>query len=120
MTAKDKKLAIPVAADEEPQPGPRALPILPTSDLVLFPRIIMPMVIWEDPAQKLITEVLLQDKTFGVLASRLDQPEGHGADHLYDVGTAAVILKMRQPDDDSISLLVQGPCLHHSEKEQAS
>jgi ATP-dependent Lon protease len=108
MTVNQEKLITPAEVEAESQTGPRALPILPVSDLVLFPRIIMPLVVWEDPAQKLITEVLLQDKTFGVLASRLDKVEGHGPENLYDVGTAAVILKMRQPDDDSIRLLVQG------------
>jgi ATP-dependent Lon protease len=101
-------LETPVAEEGESQPGPRVLPILPVSELVLFPRIIMPLVVWEEPAQKLINEVLLQDKTFGVLASRLDKPEGYGPDNLYSMGTAAVILKMRKPEDDSMRLLIQG------------
>ena len=107
MTINEKKPETPVVA-EETQPGPRVLPILPVSDVVLFPRIIMPLVLWEEPAQKLVNEVLMQDKTFGVLASRVEKPEGYGPDNLYQVGTAAVILKMRKSEDDSMRLLVQG------------
>jgi ATP-dependent Lon protease len=108
MTVNEEKLETPEPGAEEIHPTPRVLPILPVSDLVLFPRLIMPLVLWEESAQKLIHEVLLQDKTFGVLASRLDKPEGYGPDNLYNLGTAAVILKMRKPEDDSMRLLVQG------------
>jgi ATP-dependent Lon protease len=99
---------IAVSHDAEVHPAPRLLPILPVSDLVLFPRVIMPIVVWEETGQKLINEVLFQDKIFGVLASREEKPAGYGPDNLYNVGTAAVILKMRQPEDESIRLLVQG------------
>ncbi len=107
MTINEEKPETPVVA-EETQPSPRVLPILPVSDVVLFPRIIMPLVLWEEPAQKLVNEVLMQDKTFGVLASRVEKPEGYSPDNLYQVGTAAVILKMRKSEDDSMRLLVQG------------
>jgi ATP-dependent Lon protease len=108
MNSNNAKIEAPALAEEEVQPSPRVLPILPVSDLVLFPRIIMPLVLWEPSAQKLVNEVLMQDKTFGVLASRLEKAEGYGPDNLYPVGTAAVILKMRQAEDDSMRLLVQG------------
>ncbi|HEX9883185.1 MAG TPA: endopeptidase La [Desulfobaccales bacterium] len=108
MNSNDAKLEAPALAEEEAQPSPRVLPILPVSDLVLFPRIIMPLVLWEASAQKLVNEVLMQDKTFGVLTSRVEKAEGYGPDNLYPVGTAAVILKMRKAEDDSMRLLVQG------------
>ena len=108
MNSNDAKLEAPALAEEEVRPSPRVLPILPVSDLVLFPRIIMPLVLWEASAQKLVNEVLMQDKTFGVLTSRVEKAEGYGPDNLYPVGTAAVILKMRKPEDDSMRLLVQG------------
>jgi ATP-dependent Lon protease len=108
MNSNNAKLEAPALAEEEVRPSPRVLPILPVSDLVLFPRIIMPLVLWETSAQKLVNEVLIQDKTFGVLASRVEKAEGYGPDNLYPVGTAAVILKMRKSEDDSMRLLVQG------------
>ncbi|MFH1595638.1 MAG: endopeptidase La [Pseudomonadota bacterium] len=108
MNSNDAKLDAPALAEEEVRPSPRVLPILPVSDLVLFPRIIMPLAIWEESAQKLVNEVLMQDKTFGVLTSRVEKAEGYGPDNLYQVGTVAVILKMRKSEDDSMRLLVQG------------
>ncbi|MBW1992441.1 MAG: LON peptidase substrate-binding domain-containing protein, partial [Deltaproteobacteria bacterium] len=94
-------------APESPQ-EPKVLAILPTSDIVLFPRVIMPLAVYEDSAQRLVDEVLLQDKIFGLLASREESPTGFGPDNLYQVGTAAYILKMRKPEDGSVRLLIQG------------
>ena len=67
---------IPVIAAAVVEPGPRVLPILPATELVLFPRLIMPLALWEEPAQKLVDEVLLKDKTLGFLTSREEKPRG--------------------------------------------
>jgi len=94
--------------DREEAPGPRVLPILPLSDVVLFPRIIMPLALWEEKSQTLVDQVLLQDKNVGILAAREDKPSGFGPDNLFSVGTAATILKMRKPEDGSMRILLQG------------
>jgi ATP-dependent Lon protease len=104
---KENQETIKPKTPETPR-EPLILPILPTSDIVLFPRIIMPLAVWEESAQRLVDEVLLQDKIFGILASREESPTGFGPDNLYTVGTAAIILKMRKPDDGSVRLLIQG------------
>ncbi|MEJ5330339.1 MAG: endopeptidase La [Desulfobaccales bacterium] len=91
-----------------PPPGRLVLPILPTSDIVLFPRIIMPLAVWDEAGQKLVDDVLMHDKIFGVLSSRQEGATGYGPDNLFTTGTAAVILKMRKPDDGSVRLLIQG------------
>jgi ATP-dependent Lon protease len=108
MTSYDNNHDLNNPKSPEPPRESLVLPILPTSDLVLFPRVIMPMSVWEDSAQRLVDEVLLQDKVFGILSSREDAPQGYGPDNLYQVGTAAIILKMRKPDDGSVRLLIQG------------
>jgi ATP-dependent Lon protease len=98
----------PLVAPPVVEPGPRVLPILPATDLVLFPRLIMPLALWEEPAQKLVDEVLLKDKTLGFLTSREEKPTGFDPENFFNVGTAAIILKMRKADDDSVRLLIQG------------
>jgi ATP-dependent Lon protease len=108
MTNHHETDEIPVVVPSDEQPGPRVLPILPATDLVLFPRIVMPLALWEEPAQKLVNDILLQDKTLGFLTSKEEKPTGFDPDNFYNVGTAAVILKMRKADDDSIRLLIQG------------
>ncbi|MCK9375715.1 MAG: endopeptidase La [Syntrophobacterales bacterium] len=108
MTDNHELDDIPVVAEADVHSEPRVLPILTSTDLVLFPRIIMPLALWEEPAQKLVNEVLLQDKTLGVLTSKVDKPAPFDPDNFFKVGTAAVILKMRKADDDSVRLLIQG------------
>jgi ATP-dependent Lon protease len=71
----------PEAAAPLAEAGPRVLPILPATDLVLFPRLIMPLALWEEPAQKLVDEVLLQDKTLGFLTSKEEKPSGFDPDN---------------------------------------
>ena len=46
MTNNHATEDIPVAVEPVVQPGPRVLPILPATDLVLFPRLIMPLALW--------------------------------------------------------------------------
>jgi ATP-dependent Lon protease len=108
MTNNQEIDEIQVAAVSETQHGPRVLPILPMTDLVLFPRIIMPIALWDEPAQKLVNEVLLQDKTLGILTCKQDKLAPFDPDNFFAIGTAAAILKMRQADDDSVRLLIQG------------
>ena len=108
MTNQHETDEIRVAVPSEEPPGPRILPILPATELVLFPRIVMPLALYEEPAQKLVNEVLVQDKTLGFLTSKEERPTGFDPDNFYKVGTAAVILKMRKGDDDSVRLLIQG------------
>ncbi|MEJ2670991.1 MAG: LON peptidase substrate-binding domain-containing protein, partial [Deltaproteobacteria bacterium] len=103
---QNEETRVPVPSEEPPVP--RILPILPSTDLVLFPRIVMPLALYEEPAQKLVQEVLLQDKTLGFLTSKEEKPTGFDPANFYEIGTAAVILKMRKADDDSVRLLIQG------------
>jgi ATP-dependent Lon protease len=110
MTTNPNDNSIEYAARES-QETPREktiLPILPSSELVLFPRVIMPMALWDEKAQKLVDDVIMTDKIFGIVASREDTSTGYGPDNLFTVGTAAVILKMRKPEDGSVRLLIQG------------
>jgi len=86
----------------------RLLPILPMSELVLFPRLIIPLALWEESAQRLIDDTLLKDKIIGILTSRQPATESYTIDNLYPVGTAAVILKMGKTQEGAVRLLVQG------------
>ncbi len=86
----------------------RLLPILPMSELVLFPRLIIPLALWEESAQRLIDDTLLKDKIIGILTSRQPATESYTIDNLYSVGTAAVILKMGKTQEGAVRLLVQG------------
>jgi ATP-dependent Lon protease len=86
----------------------RLLPILPMSELVLFPRLIIPLALWEESAQRLIDDTLLKDKIIGILTSRQSATEIYTVENLHSMGTAAVILKMGKTPEGAVRLLVQG------------
>jgi ATP-dependent Lon protease len=108
MAKEEQEIQTPLLGDQEIDPSPRVLSILPMPDMVLFPRLILPLILWHEPAQKLVQEALLQDKIIGILAGLGEKAEGFGPEDLPRVGTAAAILKMRKSEDDALRLLVQG------------
>ena len=98
----------PPSAPESEAGDSRLLPILPMSELVLFPRLIIPLALWEESAQRLVDDTLLKDKIIGILTSRQAATEAYTIDNLYPIGTAAVILKMGKTQEGAVRLLVQG------------
>ena len=108
MASEEQEIQAPLLGDQEIHPGPRVLSILPMPDMVLFPRMILPLVLWDDSAQKLVQEALFQDKIIGIVGALGEKAEGFGPEDLSRVGTAAAILKMRKSEDDALRLLVQG------------
>ncbi len=87
---------------------PDKIPILPVSDLTLFPKMIIPLVITEESLIKLIDDSLVGDKIIGVITSK-DKAEGKDViEHLYPVGTAATVLKMSKMHTDAVRLIIQG------------
>ncbi|MGA8572424.1 MAG: endopeptidase La [Desulfobaccales bacterium] len=108
MASEEQEVQAPLLGDQEIHPGPRVLSILPMPDKVLFPRMILPLVLWDESAQKLVQEALFQDKIIGIVGALGEKAEGFDPEDLSRVGTAAAILKMRKSEDDALRLLVQG------------
>ncbi len=99
---------------------PATLPILPISEAVIFPYMMVPLVLSDENLIKLADECLAGDKILGAFAQRsegmedgefeLEGPEDADgeADQIYDVGTAVRIQKMLRFPDGSMRLLGQG------------
>ncbi len=90
--------------------GPAALPILPLSDVVLFPAMVAPLVINTRRSMRLAEEVGGGDHLFiAVLqknpAEADDQVKPEG---LHEYGCVARLLKMLKFPDDTVRILVQG------------
>jgi len=111
MSHKDvqiKKKDLEEGLDEMPGGIPEKIPILPVGDLVLFPKMIIPLVITEEPLIKLIDDALVGDKTVGVITSKGAADSKKSVEDLYTVGTAAAILKMSKMHTDAVRLIIQG------------
>ena len=88
---------------------PEILPVLPLYDIVLFPKMVLPLMVMQKESIQLIDEAMSSDRIIGTVASRSDEPRSdYKTGDLYNFGTAAVILKMAKVDEDKAQLLLQG------------
>jgi ATP-dependent Lon protease len=107
MIAEHKTHAFP--GTEEPAKVPEVLPIMPVMDLVLFPKMVLPLMVQGEESQRLVDEAMAKDRLIGLVLSKKKDLNGtHQPDDLFDVGTAGLILKMAKPDEGGSQLLVQG------------
>jgi ATP-dependent Lon protease len=89
---------------------PETLPVLPLSDAILFPKMVLPLIVLEEISIQLIDDAMAGNRVVGLLASK-QQGESQGyprAEDLASMGTSALILKMAKTRDNKAQLLVQG------------
>ncbi|MCK4728105.1 MAG: LON peptidase substrate-binding domain-containing protein, partial [Desulfobacterales bacterium] len=107
MAAEQDNHALPTG--DETAKVPEVLPILPVTDLILFPRMVLPLVVHGEESQKLVDEAMGKDRRIGILVSKKkDMKASPKPEDLYSVGTVALILKMSKPVEKGTQLLVQG------------
>lgn len=96
-----------VAAAEPVATQVEELPLLPLSNIVIFPGMIMSMVITGDTWIQLIDDTALSHKTVGVFW-RKQPAEELDLHALGRVGTAAVIAQMLRLPDGNVQIMLQG------------
>ena len=87
---------------------PRTLPILPLKNTVVFPHIPTPLAVGRPGSIRLIDEAMLANRLVGLVTQRDAGTEEPREEHLYRVGTAAVIQKLLKFPDGTIRVLVSG------------
>jgi len=100
------------AAEEQgysPEKIPETLPILPLYDVVLFPKMVLPLIVMQEASIQLIDEAMSKDRIIGAVTSNAREAKSeYGPDDLYTYGTSAVILKMAKAEDNKAQLILQG------------
>jgi ATP-dependent Lon protease len=85
------------------------LPILPLKDTVVYPHIVAPLLVTEEPLVKLIDDALAGDRIVGLLTAKEDvEDDIPSSEQLYDVGSAVAVARMFKLPDGKMQLLVQG------------
>jgi ATP-dependent Lon protease len=92
---------------------PAELAILTLTEVVLFPRMVAPLQVYEDKLIALIDDVLSREKVVGVVAVRPEAGQGEEPrevrpEDVYEVGSSAIILKMSKMQEKNVRLIVQG------------
>jgi len=87
---------------------PEELPIIPIREAVLYPKMVLPLIVTQEPIIKLIDAALLANKIIGVVALKSKEAGEVKPEDLFSVGCAAYILKMIKMPDNTLRLLIQG------------
>src|SRR6478736_4829560 len=89
---------------------PNELPLLPLRDIVIFPFMIVPLFVSRERSIRAVDQALAENRMIMLAAQRDIDKEEPGAADLFDVGTAAIIMRMLKLPDGRIRILVQGVC----------
>jgi ATP-dependent Lon protease len=87
---------------------PDVLPVLPLKDTVVFPYIILPLSVGRDKSVLAVDRALSESRVIMLVAQRDAATDNPGEPDLFEVGTAAVIMRMLKLPDGRIRILVQG------------
>ena len=99
---------IRVEASDERVLIPDSLPVLPLRDIVIFPFMIVPLFVQRERSMRAIDQALAENRMIMLVAQRdLEKEEPTGPD-LYNVGTAATVLRMLKMPDGRLRILIQG------------
>ena len=95
--------------DEDQQPRvPDVLPVLPLRDIVIFPFMIVPLYVSRDRSIRAVDQALAENRMILLAAQKKQDEDDPGAEDIYPVGTAALIMRMLKLPDGRIRVLVQG------------
>src|SRR5438045_8074241 len=106
--ATDKRAQMDGALGPGAPRVPEELSILPIRGFVLFPGAVLPLTVSRPASIKLLDETLPIMKVVGFLTQRDEQKEEPAPQDLYDVGTAAIVLKLLRQAEDQLVIVVQG------------
>ncbi len=87
---------------------PDVLPILPVRDSVVFPFVIVPLSVSEDPYLQVVDHSLARDRLLFLVSQRDPRCDDPRAEDLHPVGTVATIMRMLKLPDGRVRVLVQG------------
>lgn len=103
MTSKKKD-----RPDFKPQDLPGELPILPLRNSVFFPGAVMPLTIGRAKTIRLIEEATRENSLLGIVTQRAPEIDDPAHEDLYEIGTAARIIKLARTGKDGFNIVVEG------------
>ena len=87
---------------------PGQLPILPLSDVVVFPHMVAPLLASSPTSVHLIDDVVAGDRLIGVTLQKDPDQEHPRLEQLYEFGCVARVNRMLKFPDESVRVLIQG------------
>ncbi len=87
---------------------PEVLPVLPLRDIVIYPFMIVPLFVSRDKSIKAVEEALKDNRMIMLVSQRDMNVEDPEQKDLFEIGTAAVIMRMLKLPDGRVRILIQG------------
>ncbi len=85
------------------------LPLLPIRDIVIYPFMILPLFVGRESSIQAVEHALKHTDQLIILSSQKEiKAESPAPDEIYNLGTVAMIMRMRKLPDGRIKILVQG------------
>ena len=94
--------------NNDDQPIPAELPLLPLRNTVLFPGVVIPITVGRDKSIKAVTDAYKADKLIGVVSQKDSLVEEPTVSDLVDIGTVAKIIKLIKMPDGGTTVIIQG------------
>ena len=91
---------------------PKNLPMLPVRDIVVFPYMILPLYVGRGPSIKAVEEALANNRLIFLSSQKEVSLEHPQPDDIYETGTVAMIMRMRNGALLEIGYFLKQP--HHS------
>jgi len=108
ITDAEQKLVADGAARPATTEIPSSLPVLPMSDVVVFPHMTVPLLVTSGPSTKLIDDVVAGSRLLLVALQKDPDAEHPRADQIHEFGCIARIVRMLKFPDESVRVLIQG------------
>ncbi len=94
--------------DESLTDIPSELAILPLRGVVVYPLTALPLTVGRPRSIRLVDDAVLGKRIIGLVAAKDPEQEDPGPDDVYQVGTAALVHRLRKSPEGTLVLLVQG------------
>ncbi|MBX3033623.1 MAG: endopeptidase La [Bdellovibrionaceae bacterium] len=87
---------------------PQTLPMLPVRDIVVFPYMIIPLFVGREASIRSVEEALAKNRLIFLASQKDITEENPTPESIYEVGTIAMIMRMRKLSDGRVKILIQG------------
>ena len=94
--------------NNDEQPIPSELALLPLRNTVLFPGVVIPITVGRDKSIRAVTDAYKADKLIGVVAQKDSNVEDPDIPDLENIGTVAKLVKLIKMPDGGTTVIIQG------------
>lgn len=87
---------------------PQTMPMLPVRDIVVFPYMIIPLFVGRESSIRAVEEALAKNRLIFLSSQKDFGEENPTPESIYEIGTVAMIMRMKRLSDGRVKVLIQG------------